>query len=483
MNLPVVQRIFGLLLMLFSLTMLPPMAVGLYYQDGNWQPFLDAFLALAILGALVWWPVRAEQRELRLRDGFLVVALFWIVLGGAGAAPLLLSKRLDMTVTDAIFEAVSGFTTTGAIIFAKLEALPISVLYYRSQIEWLGGIGIVVLAVALLPMLGVGGMQLLRAETPGPVKDSKLTPRITETAKALWLIYLAITAACALAYWAAGMSPFDAIAHSFTTVSTGGNSTRDESLAYFDDPLVELIAVVFMFIGAVNFSLHFLAWRSRRLSSYVRDPEFMAYVRILAIAILGYTLVLWLTRFVHEPGDALRRALFHAVSMQTTSGFVTEDFTSWPGALPVILILSAFVGGCAGSTSGGMKMVRWLLLWKQGQREVTQLVHPNAELPVKLGAKPMDKRVIDAVWGFFAVYVVSFGILMVAMLATGEDQVTAFSAIAACMTNAGTGLADVATNFTSLTDAGKWICILAMLLGRLEVFPLLVLVSRTFWRK
>lgn len=483
MNLPVVQRIFGLLLMLFSLTMLPPMAVGLYYQDGNWQPFLDAFLALAILGALVWWPVRAEERELRLRDGFLVVALFWIVLGGAGAAPLLLSKRLDMTVTDAIFEAVSGFTTTGAIIFAKLEALPISVLYYRSQIEWLGGIGIVVLAVALLPMLGVGGMQLLRAETPGPVKDSKLTPRITETAKALWLIYLAITAACALAYWAAGMSPFDAIAHSFTTVSTGGNSTRDESIAYFDDPLVELIAVVFMFIGAVNFSLHFLAWRSRRLSSYVRDPEFMAYVRILAIAILGYTLVLWLTRFVHEPGDALRRALFHAVSMQTTSGFVTEDFTSWPGALPVILILSAFVGGCAGSTSGGMKMVRWLLLWKQGQREVTQLVHPNAELPVKLGAKPMDKRVIDAVWGFFAVYVVSFGILMVAMLATGEDQVTAFSAIAACMTNAGTGLADVATNFTSLTDAGKWICILAMLLGRLEVFPLLVLVSRTFWRK
>src|SRR5512138_875043 len=483
MNLPVVQRIFGLLLMLFSLTMLPPMAVGLYYQDGNWQPFLDAFVALAILGALLWWPVRSHQRELRLRDGFLVVALFWIVLGGAGAAPLLLSTRLDMTVTDAIFEAVSGFTTTGAIIFPRLEVLPISVLYYRSQIEWLGGIGIVVLAVALLPMLGVGGMQLLRAETPGPVKDSKLTPRITETAKALWLIYLAITAACALAYWAAGMSPFDAIAHSFTTVSTGGNSTRDESLAYFDDPIIELIAVIFMFIGAVNFSLHFLAWRSRRVSSYFRDPEFIAYVRILVVAIIAYTLVLWLTRFVYEPGEALRLALFHAVAMQNTSGFVTDDFTHWPGALPVILMLAAFIGGCAGSTSGGMKVVRWLLLWKQGQREVTQLVHPNAELPVKLGAKAIDKRVIDAVWGFFAVYVVSFGVLMVAMLATGEDQVTAFSAIAACMTNAGTGLADVATNFTSLTNTGKWICVLAMLLGRLEVFPLLVLVSRTFWRK
>lgn len=483
MNLPVVQRIFGLLLVLFSLTMLPPMCVGLYYRDGNWQPFLESFIALAVLGALVWWPVRSQQRELRLRDGFLVVALFWIVLGLAGAAPLLLSKRLDMSVTDAIFEAVSGFTTTGAIIFPRLESLPISVLYYRSQVEWLGGIGIVVLAVALLPMLGVGGMQLLRAETPGPVKDSKLTPRITETAKALWIIYLSITVACALAYWLAGMSTFDAITHSFTTVSTGGNSTRDESLAYFDSVAVEIVAMVFMFIGAVNFSLHFLAWRHRRLSSYFRDPEFRTYVRILAVSILLYTLVLWLRRYVHEPGEALRLALFHAVSMQTTSGFVTDDFTHWPGALPVILILSAFIGGCAGSTSGGMKIVRWLLLWKQGQREVAQLVHPNAELPVKLGAKAIDTRVIDAVWGFFAVYVVAFGVLMVSLLATGEDQVTAFSAIAACMTNAGTGLADVATNFTTLTDTGKWICVLAMLLGRLEVFPLLVLVSRTFWRK
>jgi len=483
MNLPVVQRIFGLLLMLFSLTMLPPMAVGLYFKDGNWQPFLDAFVALAVLGAMVWWPVRKQQRELRLRDGFLVVALFWIVLGVAGAIPLLLSKRLDMTFTDAIFEAVSGFTTTGAVIFPHLESLPISVLYYRSQIEWLGGIGIVVLAVALLPMLGVGGMQLLRAETPGPVKDSKLTPRITETAKALWIIYLAITAACALAYFAAGMSAFDAITHSFSTVSTGGNSTRDESLAYFEDPIIELVAVLFMFIGAVNFSLHFLAWRHRRLSSYFRDPEFRAYVRILIVTILLYTLALWLRRYVHEPGDALRLALFHAVSMQTTSGFVTDDFSHWPGALPVLLILSAFIGGCAGSTSGGMKMVRWLLLWKQGQREVAQLVHPNAELPVKLGAKPIDTRVVDAVWGFFAVYVVAFGVLMVSLIATGEDQVTAFSAIAACMTNVGTGLGEVATNFTSLTSAGKWICVLAMLLGRLEVFPLLVLVSRTFWRK
>lgn len=483
MNLSIVQRLLGLLLMLFSLTMLPPAGISLYFQDGNWQPFLHAFAALAVLGAVIWWPVRKKERELRLRDGFLVVALFWIVLGAAGAAPLLLSKELDMSITDGIFEAVSGFTTTGAIIFPSLDTLPESVLYYRSQIEWLGGIGIVVLAVALLPMLGVGGMQLLRAETPGPVKDSKLTPRITETAKALWIIYVSITVACALAYWMAGMSPFDAIAHSFTTVSTGGNSTHDASLAYFDSVAVEMVAVVFMFIGGVNFSLHFLAWRHRRVSSYFRDPEFKVYVRILAISILLYTLVLWLTGHSQLPGEALRLALFQAVSMQTTSGFVTDNFSLWPGALPVILVLSAFIGGCAGSTSGGMKVVRWLLMWKQGQREVTQLVHPSAELPVKLGQKPIDMRIVHAVWGFFAVYVVSFSVLMVSLIALGEDQVTAFSAIAACMTNTGTGLGDVATNFTSLSDASKWICVLAMLLGRLEVFPILVLISPAFWRR
>ncbi len=483
MNFLVVQRILGLLLMLFSLTMLPPLGVSLYFADGNWQPFFDAFVALLVLGAIAWWPVRKRIRELRLRDGFLVVALFWVVLGIAGSVPLLLSTELNMSITDAVFEAISGFTTTGAIIFATLHDLPPSVLYYRSQIEWLGGIGIVVLAVALLPMLGVGGMQLLRAETPGPVKDSKLTPRITETAKALWIIYLALTVACGLAYWAAGMTPFDAVAHAFTTVSTGGNSTHDASVGYFDNTVIETIAVVFMFIGGVNFSLHFLAWRHRRLSDYFRDPEFQAFIRILLVSVALYTLVLWITRFAHEPGNALRLALFHAVSMQTTSGFVTDDFTHWPGALPVIIILSAFIGGCAGSTSGGMKIVRWLLILKQGQREVNQLVHPSAELPVKLGEKPMDMRVIDAVWGFFAVYVIAFGILMVVLLATGEDQVTSFSAIAACMTNTGTGLGEVATNFTSLTDAGKWVCVLAMLLGRLEVFPLLVLISPTFWRR
>ena len=483
MNFPIVLRILGQLLMLFSLTMLPPIGVSLYFSDGAWRPFFNAFVSLFVIGLLIWTPVRHRVRELRLRDGFLIVALFWAVLGVAGATPLLLSTTLNLTITDAVFESVSGFTTTGAIIFPSLEALPRSVLYYRSQIEWLGGIGIVVLAVALLPMLGVGGMQLLRAETPGPVKDSKLTPRITETAKSLWIIYVALTIACVLAYWSAGMTPFDAVAHAFSTVSTGGNSTHDASLGHYDDAVIEGVAIIFMFLGGVNFSLHFLAWRHRGLSAYFRDPEFRTYLRILFVTTFVYAAVLWASKFMDDPAHALRFAVFQAVSMQTTSGFVTDNFSLWPGALPVLLLLSAFVGGCAGSTSGGMKVVRWLLMWKQSQREVAQLVHPSAELPVKLGSKPIDMRIVHGVWGFFAAYVVVFSALMISLIAIGEDQVTAFAAIAACITNVGTGLGEVATTFAGLSDAGKWICVLAMLLGRLEVFPLLVLISPTFWRR
>ncbi len=353
MNFLAVQRILGLLVMLVSVTMLPPLGVSLYYGDGNWQPFAHAFFALLAVGALIWWPVRSRIRELRRRDGFLVVALFWFVVSAAGAVPLLLAEEVQLSVTNAVFESVSGYTTTGATVLSGLDSMPQSLLWYRVQMEWLGGIGMVVLAVALLPMLGVGGMQLMRAETPGPIKDSKLTPRITGTAKELCRIYIAFTIACALAYWWAGMTPFDAIAHSFSTVSTGGNSTHDANFAFFDNEVIEGIAVFFMFLGSVNFSLHFLAWRHKRLSGYFRDPEFRAYCWVLALAIAVYFAVLWLSRPDIDAGAALRRSLFHAVSMQSTTAFFTDDFTHWPGALPVILMLSTFVGGCAGSTSGG----------------------------------------------------------------------------------------------------------------------------------
>jgi len=493
MNLLVVQRILGLLLMLFSLTMLPPAGVSLYYADGNHAPFIDAVIVLLILGALVWWPVRKHGRDLRLRDGFLVVALFWVVLSVAGAAPLLLAEQPDMSMTDAIFEAVAGFTTTGATVINGLDSLPKSILYYRQQIQWLGGIGMVVLAVALLPMLGVGGMQLLKAETPGQVKDSRLTPRVTQTARVLGAAYVLMTIACAAAYWLAGMDMFDAIAHSLSTVSTGGFSTYDASLGHFDSRAIEWVAIVFMILGGINFSLHFLVWKRMRIQDYFHDPECRAFLAIMAAAAVVCVVPLIITNYYTDWMAAFEHGTFHAVSIVTSTGFLTKTVTAagvdsigfwhWPGALPVILILLMFVGGCAGSTAGGMKVIRWMLMWKQGTREMVRLVHPSALLPVKLGNKPVDWRIIDAVWGFFAIYIACFAFLMVALMATGVDQITAFSAIASGINNAGPGLGEVTLTFADMNESGKWIYIIAMLLGRLEIYPLLVLIAPAFWRR
>jgi trk system potassium uptake protein TrkH len=331
-------------------------------------------------------------------------------------------------------------------------------------------------------MLGVGGMQLYRAETPGPVKDTKLTPRITETAKALWYIYLGLTIACAFCYWLAGMEIFDAVCHSFSTVAIGGFSTHDASIGYFDSFWVDTVGIVFMFLAGINFSLHFLAWRSASIRHYFNEPEFQAYCVVLFGLVM---FVLFQLSYLGEyptMQDTVVNGVFQSVSIATTTGFTTTNFSIWPGALPVVLLFASFVGGCAGSTAGGMKVVRVLLLYRQGVREVRRLVHPNAEMPVKLGTMAVSPRIVDAVWGFFAVYVVLFVLMMIVLLATGLDQVTAFSAIAASLNNLGPGLGEVATGFGGVNDVAKWVCILAMLFGRLEIFTLLVLVSRTFWR-
>ena len=468
--------------MLFSTSMLPPVAVSLWDNDGTAPAFVSGFAITLLAGAAIWLPVRTEQRELRLRDGFIIVAAFWVVLGSFGAAPFLFSTEPSMTITDAVFEAISGLTTTGATVLSNLDDLPRSILYYRQQLQWLGGMGIIVLAVAVLPMLGVGGMQIYRAETPGPVKDTKLTPRITETARALWYIYLGLTVCCAGAYWIGGMSIFDAVCHSFSTIAIGGFSTHDASFGFFDNAFIELVAVVFMFLAAINFSLHFVAWRSNSIRCYLQDPEFRAYafiIGVLLFLVLGY--LAWLDQYASLQ-ETFRTGLFQVVSIATTTGFTTTNFSAWPGMLPVLLIFASFIGGCAGSTGGGMKVIRCLLLYKQGAREVHRLVHPNAELPVKLGKLPVPQRVIDSVWGFFAVYVVLFVVMMLGLLMTGLDQVTAFSAMTASLNNLGPGLGDVASSFSTISDTAKWICAAAMLLGRLEIFTLLVLVSRTFWR-
>lgn len=482
MNWSVVQRILGLLLMMFSLTMLPPVPVSFYYADGAWLSFLEGFALTLAAGLAIWLPVRQVRRELRLRDGFVVVASFWTVLGTFGAAPLYLADVLSMSLTDAVFESMSGLTTTGATVLVNLDGLPKSILYYRQQLQWLGGMGIIVLAVAVLPMLGVGGMQLYRAETPGPVKDTKLTPRITETAKALWYVYLAFTTLCAVSYWLAGMGLFDAICHAFSTVAIGGFSTHDASIGYFASPTIDLIAIFFMFAAGINFSLHFFAWRYIRITHYTADQEFRAY----AVMLLAVSAVVVISLFYYATyetnGATVINGMFQAVSIATTTGFTTADYAAWPGAIPVMLIFASFIGGSAGSTAGGIKVIRWLLIYKQGLREIARLVHPNAEIPVKLGNTAVPFRVVDAVWGFFSVYVVVFVIMMIAMMMTGLDQVTAFSAVAATLNNLGPGLGDVASGFMTVPDTAKWIAIAGMLLGRLEIFTLLVLVTPTFWR-
>jgi trk system potassium uptake protein TrkH len=483
MRFSAIQRILGMLLMVSSATMLPPLMLALIFKDGSEAAFSIAFVSVLAVGAMFWFPVRDKQRELRVRDGFVIVALFWSVLGLVGAVPFALAEQPHMSFTDAMFESMSGLTTTGATVITGIDHLPRSILFYRQELQWLGGMGIIVLAVAVLPMLGIGGMQLYRAETPGPMKDNKLTPRITETAKALWYIYLGLTVSCAFAYWFVGMSVFDAIAHSFSTVAIGGFSTHDLSIGYFQSTAVETVAVFFMLLAGINFSLHFVAWRSVNPLTYLRDAEFKTYVTVLFLSGCVAVSYLYLSGTFVDFGDALHHGIFQVVSIGTTTGFTTAEYFHWPGFLPVMLLFTSFIGGCAGSTGGGMKVIRFLLLFKQGLREITRLVHPNAQIPVKIGNKAMPERVIEAVWGFFATYVGCFVLMMLILLATGLDQITAFSAVAACLNNLGPGLGEVGFHYADINNTAKWVLSLAMLLGRLEIFTLLVLLSPAFWRR
>ena len=480
MRWPFTFRILGLLLMLFSLTLLPPMALSLLYADGELYSSTGAFALIALAGLILWLPVRHYHRDLRTRDGFLITVLFWLTLGLAGCLPIYLSS-LGLSFTDAFFEGFSGLTTTGATVLTQLDQLPKSILFYRHQLQWLGGMGIIVLAVAILPMLGIGGMQLYRAETPGPLKDSKLTPRITETAKALWYIYLTLTIICAAAYWLARMSLFDAIAHSFSTVSIGGFSTHDTSLAYFDSPIIEGLAIAFMLLSAANFALHFSAWRGRKVHHYLWDNEYRTFI-LITLSLVCFTSAVLLITQTYSWADALRHGIFESVSMLTTTGFSSASFASWPLFVPFLLIMASFIGGCAGSTAGGMKVIRIMLLWKQGNRELKRLIHPAGVFPIKIGSTPVSDRVVEAVWGFFAVYTMAYAVIFFSLLTTGMDFITAWSAVAATLNNLGPGLGAVEFHYANIPLAAKWVLCIAMLLGRLEVFTLLVILNPMFWR-
>ena len=381
------QRVVAILVILFAGTLSAPLGVALLFHDGVWPAFAETLGLMAGIGALLWWPARRSRRELRSRDGFLVVALTWTFLSLLGALPLYLDTRLGLSYSQSVFETVSGLTTTGSTVMVGLDQAPRSVLFYRSLLQWFGGMGIILLALAILPMLGVGGMQLYRAETPGPVKD-KLTPRLASTAKALWIVYVGATALCAGALWVAGMSPFDAVCHSFATLSTGGFSTHDASIGFFASPAIEWITIVFMVIGAANFALHYRFLKTAHPSAYWLDAEFRTYLGVLIAAAAGVSLYLYFGKSYPSLAVALTKGTFQAVTFGTTSGFGSADFTAWPWAVQGLLIFLTFFVSCAGSTGGGLKMVRFYLIIKEYLRELTMLIHPHAEIPGEARSDP-----------------------------------------------------------------------------------------------
>ena len=481
MHLAFVSRVLGLMLMVFSTSMLVPIIFATIYQENTLPMFFLAFTITMIVGFLSWLPARNMKGEIRIRDGFIITVLFWLVLSTFGALPFALSEETDLSFIDALFESISGLTTTGATVFTNLEDLPKSILYYRQQLQWLGGIGIVVIAVSILPMIGVGGMQIYKAETPGPIKDTKLTPRIAETANALFKIYVFLTVACAIAYWVAGMSWFDALSHSFSTISIGGFSTYDESLGHFNNNAVLTIASIFMVVSGLNFALHYTAWHARSIKSYISDPEARLFVLVILFGILVTTYFLYTTASMPNE-EILFVGVFQLISILTTTGFTTTEFHLWPSFLPFFLILLSFFGACAGSTGGGIKMGRILIMSQQVVREIYRLIHPNAVLPIKTKKHKIPERVTDGIWAFFGIYFFIFYVMVLLLLANNLDYITAWSATAASFNNLGPGLGAVAENYADLNAMSKAILCSGMLLGRLEVFTLLVVLSPTFWR-
>ncbi len=475
-----VQRVVGVLLIFISIGFIPPLVFALVNGDGAAHAFVASLLGVSAAGALLYWPVRRARRELRISDGFLVVVACWGVVCLAGAIPFVLA--LDASLADAVFESTSGITTTGATVFSGLGEMPISIRWYRQQLQWMGGLGIIVLAVAILPMLRVGGMQVYKAEATGPVKESRLTPRIAETAKALWLIYIGLTAVCAAAYWAAGMTLFDAVCHAFTTIATAGFSTHDGSIGHFDSALIDWLVVFFMFVASVNFALHFLALRRASAQVYLKDPELKLFVILLLIISILITLLLWRQQVYDSLWESIRFAAFQAVSYTTTTGFGTADVYLWPGTLPLLLILISGLGGCAGATTGGFKIIRVYLVTKQGLRELQRLIHPRSVVPLKLGGRTLNQEVANAVWGFVSLYILCIVVLTLIVAGIEEDLVTAVSVVFSAMNNLGPALGEAGANWGPLSNATKWLMSFAMLLGRLEIFTILVLLTPSYWR-
>lgn len=479
-----ILRPLGLLVLLFGLTMLLPIAVAAVGGDGAAGAFYKGFLLTMTAGAMLWLAGGRHVRELHNRDAFLLVGLAWTGLPAMASLPLM-AHMPALSFTDAYFETVSGLTTTGATVLVKLDELPPSVNLWRGELVWLGGMGLIVLAVAILPLLGIGGRQIFKAETPGPMKESALTPRIAETARGLWKIYAGLSVLCIVAYRAAGMNWLDAMVHGFTTLGLGGFSTHDASFGYWNSPGIELVCMVFMLLAGMNFATHFLAWRGRSLFPYRRDPEALWYLAVTLASAAGLAAYLHFHGVYQDGTSALRYAMFNTISLATTTGYANTDYNQWPVFVPLWMLFLSSFASCSGSTGGGIKMVRALLLYKQVYREFATAVHPQAVLPVKLSRRLVPPSIIYAVLAFLFVYISTIVAMTVMLASSGMDMVSAFSAVIACINNTGPGLDQVgpATTYESLTDFQTWVCSGAMLLGRLELFTLLILFSPIFWEK
>ncbi len=478
-----VYRALGMIIMLFGLTMLAPLILSYVMDDGAQTAYDEAFALTMLCGAFLWYRYHNCKRDLAIRDGFLMVVLVWTVLPAFAAIPLMI--HLGLSHTDAYFETVSGLTTTGSTILSNIDTLPMSINLWRHQLVWIGGMGLIVLAIAILPLLGIGGRQMFKAETPGPMKDAKMTPRIAETAKGLWLVYFGVSLACILGFHWAGMSWFDAICHGFSTMGLGGFSTHDASFGFFDSPAIEAVAILFMLIAGMNFGTLFLAVHGRSLRPYLHDPEAGWFIGVTLVSILIVAIYIWKDGVYAELDTAVRHVAFNLVSIATTTGYASVDFALWPIFAPLwMLFLSSFVTS-AGSTGGGIKMMRALLLYKQVFRELLRAMHPSAVYNVRIGGQVAPQSILFAVLAFGFMYMVSVVSLTLLMAFTGLDIISAFTAVVASINNTGPGLGVVgpSTTYAVLEDFQTWICIFAMLLGRLEIFTLLVVLTPAFWRK
>ena len=480
MNYKSILNLLGILLGIFSLSFIPPLILTYMYNESGGEVFLYSFLFFSIFGGAIWAATRQKNLPLNISDGFVVTTLFWVVLACAGSVPFYF---FGLSVSDAIFESASGITTTGATTIVGLDNLPKSILLYRQLLQWIGGMGLIVLAVAVMPALGIGGGQLYKMELPGSHGNQKLTPKITDSAKALWKIYVGLTVACATLYLLSGMNVFDSIAHSLSTVAGGGFSTHDGSIGFFDSALIEAVCIIFMLLSAASFAVHYAAIFGGKPLKYFYDSEFRFFLSVVLLIVVISLIVHIISNSYADIFSAFSTTVFHVVSTVTTSGFTTENFSLWPGFLPYLLLVGAFMGACSQSVGGGIKAWRVLIMINQAYKEILKTIHPNAVLSSKIGTKVIDAKIAEKVWGFFSIYVFIFMFLLMAMLGTGLSFETAFSAVGACLNNLGPGLGDVANNYADVSEFGKFILCFAMILGRLEIFTLLVLFTPAFWRR